>query len=212
MCKVERDNWIFQVSKPDPKKRSLFPLQDVEFYQKHMQCRSSCLGVMTSGGTAANIQAQEFLLGEKNIEKSWKNHGKSWQFPLWFFRKPQLFPPFFSEKIDGYLKLSVRGLPFRTGHRLWTINWCQALWMARHRAFPDAEKRGLSDAGGAVVLTSVLAHYSMEKASSFVCKKSRWFMEILDTKHDALVKRWKILQKTFQLWPFLLSRYPCIPY
>eukprot|EP00434_Breviolum_minutum_P027014 symbB.v1.2.023886.t1/scaffold2222.1/size85392/2 len=73
--------------------------QDVEFYQKHMQCRSSCLGVMTSGGTAANIQA---------------------------------------------------------------------LWMARHRAFPAAEKRGLSDAGGAVVLTSVLAHYSMEKAMSLL--------------------------------------------
>jgi len=59
--------------------------------------------------------------------------------------------------------------------------------MARHRAFPDAERRGLSGAGGAVVLTSVLAHYSMEKASSFLWKNPVVHGDI-DTKHDALVK------------------------
>ena len=48
----------FQVFPPTPK--YLVFLKDVEFYRKHMQCRSSCLGVMTSGGTAANIQAEIF--------------------------------------------------------------------------------------------------------------------------------------------------------
>ena len=87
------------------------------------------------------------------------------------FQETPAVSTFFSEEVDGHLKLiklRVKGSPIKTGHRLWTINWCQALWMARHRAFPDAERRGLSGAGGAVVLTSVLAHYSMEKASSFV--------------------------------------------
>lgn len=71
--------------------------QDDAFYARHVQCRSSSLGVMTSGGTAANIQA---------------------------------------------------------------------LWMARQRLCPDAEARGLTLTGArrAVVLTSALAHYSVEKA------------------------------------------------
>eukprot|EP00435_Cladocopium_sp_Y103_P033490 s964_g8.t1 len=72
--------------------------QDDAFYARHVQCRSSSLGVMTSGGTAANIQA---------------------------------------------------------------------LWMARQRLFPDAESKGLFPGAmprRAVVLTSALAHYSLEKA------------------------------------------------
>lgn len=52
-----------RVSSCTQKKISLFPSKDVELYQKHMQCRSSCLGVMTSGGTAANIQATIFGWG-----------------------------------------------------------------------------------------------------------------------------------------------------
>jgi glutamate/tyrosine decarboxylase-like PLP-dependent enzyme len=32
-------------------------VEDDAFYARHVQCRSSSLGVMTSGGTAANIQA-----------------------------------------------------------------------------------------------------------------------------------------------------------
>lgn len=38
----------------------------------------------------------------------------------------------------------------------------QALWMARRRAFPAAERTGLT--AGAVVLASELAHYSLQKA------------------------------------------------
>lgn len=162
---------------PAPKKNiSLFPSKDVEFYQKHMQCRSSCLGVMTSGGTAANIQAQEFLSGGKKYRKIMKKHGKS-LVCIVIYGNSSCFHNFFLKK---WWSSQIESERFRikTGHRLLTINWCQALWMARHRAFPDAERRGLSGAGGAVVLTSVLAHYSMEKASSFVCKKSRWFMEM----------------------------------
>ncbi len=68
------------------------------------------------------------------------------------------------------IKLRVRGSPIKTGHQLLTMTG-QALWMARHRAFPDAERRGLSGAGGAVVLTSVLAHYSVEKATPVLCEK-----------------------------------------
>ncbi|CAK9005222.1 unnamed protein product [Durusdinium trenchii] len=44
----------------------------------------------------------------------------------------------------------------------------QALWMARNRAFPEVEQRGLVGAmkgwAGAVVLASELAHYSLAKA------------------------------------------------
>lgn len=71
------------------------------FYEEHVQKRSSCLGVITCGGTTANMQA---------------------------------------------------------------------LWMARNRAFPDADKKGLTVAvtesghKGVVVIASVLAHYSIDKA------------------------------------------------
>lgn len=119
---------------------------------------------------------QQFLVGGKSYRKSWKNHCKTLVSNCDLRKLQCCFTHFFHWKNDGHLKLRVRASLI--SHRLLTIDWCQALWMARHRAFPDAERRGLSGAGGAVVLTSVLAHYSMEKASSFVWKDPRWFMEI----------------------------------
>ncbi len=74
----QKCGYAFPSLPPIPK--YLVFLKDVEFYQKHMQCRSSCLGVMTSGGTAANIQAEIFgrsFVWGKSYQKSWRIIGKS---------------------------------------------------------------------------------------------------------------------------------------
>ena len=62
-----------------------------------------------------------------------------------------------------------------------TTAYCEALWMARNTALPDAEARGVSEAlrsaapppgggewVGAVVLCSELAHYSVSKAVGII--------------------------------------------
>ena len=104
---------IFQVSKSSSWKKDLFfPSRTWSFI------RNTCSAAAAAWASWPRVvlrptSRQQFLAGGRSHRKIMKKHGKSFVCIVIFQETPSCFHHFFLKKMDGHLKLRVRGLPLK---------------------------------------------------------------------------------------------------